>query len=129
VTANPSFVGTLTEPFGVFNGLEYVRHRGRFEGVTSRGAFRVPFEIVAPVDPVAGARTLLIEPPHFAFGSVGRELTLGRAFLFNQGIRYAAVGFGLNGRNILEPLAGDVIIAGDPAARSNSASRKQTFRC
>ena len=34
-----------TEPFGTFHGLEYVRYTGWFEGATSQGAYRVPYQI------------------------------------------------------------------------------------
>ncbi|MFQ5720361.1 MAG: hypothetical protein ACE5IK_12505 [Acidobacteriota bacterium] len=109
-----TFVDSTTAPFGTFNGVDYVIHSGRFEGATALGAFRMPYEIVAPLDPAAGAATLLLEPPHFVFAPLGRELTLGRDFLFGKGIRYATVGFGLNGFNSIDPFATDLMIAGNP---------------
>ena len=109
-----SFVEPSSEPFGVFGGVDYVRHTGRFEGSTVLGAYCVPYEIIAPADPTLGTATLLVEPPHFAFGPVGRDLVLSRGFLFGKGIRYAAVGFGLNGLNILDPTATNLMIAGSP---------------
>lgn len=109
-----TFTENSTTPFGTFNEIDYVLHSGRFEGATSLGDFRVPYEIVAPANPAAGVRTLLVEPPHFAFGFVGRDIVLGREFLFARGLRYASVGFGKNGLNILDPLAEDLILAGSP---------------
>lgn len=109
-----TFVDDAAQPYGTFNDVDYVVHTGRFEGTTSLGAFRVPYEIVAPGDASLGTRTLLVEPPHFSLGTLGRDVVLGRAFLFDKGLRYAAVGFGLNGLNILDPLADDLVVAGSP---------------
>jgi hypothetical protein len=109
-----TFVDDATTPFGTFNGIAFVRHTGRFEGVTELGAFRVPYEIVAPADPGRGNGVVLFEPPHNAFGPVAREFVLGRELLFGNGFSYAAVGFGVNGLNILDPTAADPMIAGVP---------------
>jgi hypothetical protein len=117
--AQPVDAGTLepgsSEPFGTFNHVEYIRHTGRFTGVTAKGAFRMPYEIVAPVLASQGNGTVLVEPPHNALGLVGRDGILGRRPLFDRGFSYATVGFGENGLNILEPDVTDLLIAGEPA--------------
>jgi hypothetical protein len=109
-----TFVETASEPFGRFGGVEYIRHTGRFVGTTALGAYRMAFEIVAPADPGLGNGTVLIEPPHFVNGTWGRDLVLGRAFLFGYGFSYATVGFGTVGLNILDPAATDLVVAGEP---------------
>lgn len=114
--AEVRFVENDAQPFGTFGGVEYVRHTGRFVGRTGLGEFRVPYEIVAPVGSKAGNGTVLIEPPHFAFGLSGRGGVLGRDLLFDRGFSYASVGFGTNGLNILDPAATDAVIAGQPVA-------------
>ena len=115
----PVDAGTLepgsSGPFGTFNNVDYIRYTGRFTGVTAKGAFRMPYEIVAPVLPSLGNGTVLVEPPHFILGLVGRDGILGRRLLFDRGFSYATVGFGDAGLNILEPGATDLIIAGEPA--------------
>ena len=107
-----TFVETASEPFGTFGGIEYVRYTGRFVGTTTFGVYRMPFEIVAPVDPGLGNKTVLIEPPHFGLGLAGRDGVLGRAFLFGQGYSYASVGYGNFGLIILDPTAPDLVLAG-----------------
>lgn len=117
-----SFTERASEPFGTFDGVDFARHTGMFEGETSLGAFRVPYEIVAPEDPRQGNGTVLVEPPHFAFGPIGRDQNLGTGFLlereehflFERGFSYAAVGFGTNGLNILDPTAGGLVLFGEP---------------
>lgn len=117
-----SFTERASEPFGTFDGVPFLRHTGMFEGETSLGAFRVPYEIVAPEDPDQGNGTVLVEPPHFAFGPIGRDQNLGTGFLlereehflFERGFSYAAVGFGTNGLNILDPTAGGLVLFGEP---------------
>ena len=116
-TADAAFeVTTQVTPFGTFNGVPYLRYSGRFEGTTSLGAFRVPYEIIAPANPSRGNGVVLLEPPHFSFGPIGLETALGRELLFGRGFSYAAVGFGVNGLNILDPSATDAVIAGSPVA-------------
>ncbi|HEX5766254.1 MAG TPA: alpha/beta hydrolase domain-containing protein, partial [Woeseiaceae bacterium] len=108
-----NFAGVVTEPFGVFAGVEYVRHTGVFEGESTLGAFRVPFEVVAPADPDLGENTLLFEPPHSGFGTVGRNLVLGPDLIFGRGLRFASVGVGnLSDLHILDPSIPDLLLAG-----------------
>jgi Alpha/beta hydrolase domain len=108
------FTGGRSEPFGTFSGVAFRRYSGFFEGTTSLGGFRVPYEIVAPDDPAQGNGSVLVEPPHFAFGSAGRDLVLTRTLLFGNRFSYAAVGFGTNGLNILDPTASGLVVAGAP---------------
>lgn len=109
-----SFSELSSEPFGVFAGTEFVRHTGRFEGTTSSGDYSVPFEVVAPAEPSAAPRPVLFEAPHWAVAPFGRDLIIGRNVIFNRGISYAAVGFGVDGGNILDPTLPDLQIAGSP---------------
>lgn len=113
-TLDVSFVENAAEPFGTFDGVAFVRHTGLFEGETSLGAFRMPYEIVAPEDPALGNGSVLVEPPHFAFGPFGRDLILGRDLVFQTVSGYASVGFGEDGLNILDPSASDLLLAGAP---------------
>ena len=110
------FTDDASAPFGTFNGIAYVRHTGFFAGATSLGAFRMPYEIIAPEDPSQGNGTVLVEPPHFGFGTVGRDAVLGRDLLFGNGFSYAAVGFGEHAFNILDPTASGLMLAGQPVA-------------
>jgi len=111
------FSETETSPFGTFGGTDYVQYTGRFQGSTELGEFDVPFEFVAPAEPGAGNGTVLVEPPHFTFGTAGvRDLNLTPRLLFNRGFAYAAVGFGANGLNVLDPAAAPIIVAGEPVA-------------
>jgi hypothetical protein len=103
----------LSAPFGSFNGIDFVSHTGRFSGETSKGAFDVPFQIVVPSDPALGNGTLLFEPPHWFFGPFGRDVILGRDFLFDAGYSYAAVGWSEDGLSVLDPAATPIIIAGE----------------
>lgn len=81
--------------------MDFVRQTGIFEGETSPGAFRMPCEIVAPVDPALGNGTVLVEPPHMG----GRRAVsrLGRDLILADGTGLATVGFGEYGMNILDP--------------------------
>lgn len=109
-----SFVENSSEPFGTFDGVAFVRHTGMFEGETGLGEFRVPYEIVAPEDPMEGNGTVLVEPPHFAFGALGRDVILGRELVFATVSGYAAVGFGEHLLNILDPTAEGLLLGGNP---------------
>jgi hypothetical protein len=114
------FLDNVTGPFGRFGGIEYVRHTGRFEGTTTLGSFRVPYEIVAPADPARANGAVLIEPPHFSLGLVGRDLALQPHFLFERGFAHAAVGFGTRFLNLLDPAATDLVIAGETIEAAGS---------
>lgn len=110
----------VSQPFGSFGDLTYTRHTGRFSGVSDLGPFDMPFEVIAPTDPGLSDGSLLVEPPHFAFGPAGREQTLGRDLVFAEGMSYAAVGFGTHGLNVLDPTATDLVLAGEPLASPGS---------
>lgn len=107
------FTEHSSEPFGTFNDVEFVRHTGRFEGTTSLGNYSVPFEIVAPADPTRGNGVVLVEPPHFFFGPLGRDSVLGRSLVFNRGLSYASVGWAGHGFSVLDPSATPIILAGE----------------
>jgi len=113
-SGNGQFVDHAVGPFGTFGGVDFVRHSGRFVGTTSDGAFRVPFEIVAPTDPGQGSGSVLVEAPHWAFAPIGRDLILGRELIFGRGISYGSVGYGTDGGEILDASATDAVIAGEP---------------
>lgn len=108
-------VQSIGTPFGHFGGVDYVRYTGKFVGETSKGPFRVPFEIVAPEEPRQGNRTVLFEAPHFLFGPAARDGTFGQELLFERRFSHASVGFSNNGFNLLDPYVADAIIAGKPA--------------
>lgn len=110
----PTLTPVATAPFGTFAGVAFVSHTGVFEGETSLGEFRVPYEIVAPAQPSAGNGTVVVEPPHFALGTLGRDGVLTPELLFGKGFRYAAVGFGTNGLNILDPRVPGLVVGGAP---------------
>jgi hypothetical protein len=122
-----TFVDDAAAPFGTFNGIEFVRHTGFFEGATSLGEFRMPYEIIAPHDPSLGNGTVLVEPPHFGFGPVAREFVLGRELLFGNGFSYAAVGWGDDGLNVLDPTAQGLLLAGEPVANPGAPNPAPTL--
>jgi hypothetical protein len=102
-------------PFGTFNGVDYLMFSGRFVGETSKGGYRMPFEIVAPADPAEGNGRVLFEPPHFVYGAAARIGVIGPELLFGRGFSYATVGFGDWGFNRLDLAAPDLEVAGAPA--------------
>ncbi len=106
-------VENVTTPFGKFHGIDYVRHVGRFEGTTSLGPYRVPYEIIAPANPERGNGHVLVEPSHFALRLAARDVFLGHEFLFERGFSHAGVGWSTFLQSILDPGATDVFIAGD----------------
>lgn len=110
-SAASSFVDITSEPAGNFGGIDHLRYTGRFEGETSAGVFSMPFEIVAPADPGLGNRTVIVEPSHFAFGLLGRDLALGADLLFSQGFAHAGIGWSSFGLSILDPTAADLLLA------------------
>lgn len=109
-----SFVEVTSEPFGTFDGVAFVRHTGFFGGETSLGEFRVPYEIVAPEDPTQSNGSVLVEPPHFLFGPLGRDFSLGHDVVFQTVSGYASVGFAEHGLSILDPTATNLLLAGQP---------------
>src|SRR5262245_7110232 len=85
-------------PHGTFGGVKYVRYEAMFEGVTAdRHPYRVPCQIIAPVEPEDGCGLLLfdwINSTGVALG--GAEIPLARymmtdAFLFGGGLAYSTV--------------------------------------
>ena len=115
--------GKLQQPrsvsdLGTFAGITYWAYSGFFVGETSTGNYRVPYEVAGPAQPVLGNGTVLVEPPHFAAGTVVRDQFLGRGFLFGGRFSYGAVGWStatLDGEvtnRILDPSASGVFIDG-----------------
>ena len=86
-------------PHGTFSGVQYTRYEAMFDGVTSNGrAYRVPCQIITPLDPQAGRRLLLFDwlVPSLIPTVVGQEqadarYTLTDDFLFGRGVSYATV--------------------------------------
>jgi hypothetical protein len=99
-------VESVSEHYDKFRGVDYVRYTGRFEGATSKGAYRVPFEIVAPADPDKGNGTVVFEPPHFIYGTFARDVVLG---------------------NLLDPFVADAMIAGVPVIANMPAEGAVPF--
>jgi hypothetical protein len=109
-----TLVGDSSRPFGEFNGVPYTWHNGYFEGESSRGRFRVLYVLIAPAEPSRGNGTVLFEPPHPDQGPAGRDVALGREFLFSRGFSYAGVGWSNMNRALLNPAAPDMFIGGEP---------------
>ena len=109
----------LATQIETFEGIAYIQYDGIFVGKTSTGAFRVPYRITAPADPLSGNQTIVVEPSHFASGLGALEFSLGRNFLFSRGFSHAGIGWstttgteeGTNLR-ILDPTAPGVFIDG-----------------
>lgn len=91
-----------SEPYGTFNGVDYVRYSGEFAG-TAAGDYSVPFEIVAPADPAQGNGVVVVEPFHPLGGAIGREAYLTPEFLFELGFSYAGIGWH---PNTVDPFGG-----------------------
>jgi hypothetical protein len=115
--------GTLQQPLtasdlGTFDGITYRSYSGFFVGRTSTGNYRVPYKVAGPAPPALGNGTVLIEPPHFAVGTVVRDHWLGPDLLFGGRFSYGAVGWStatLEGEvtnRILDPGASGVFIRG-----------------
>ncbi len=119
VAGTSQAAGNLEPPFhvthfGTFDtDVDYVQYRGRFAGVTSRGTYRVPYEIVTPADPSLGIGRILLEPPHFNGPIPIGNAWLTNAFLFDRRFTYATVGYGTFGRRILDPDPGFPITIAD----------------
>lgn len=112
VAAGGSLVETTVSDAVSYRGVQYVTHSGRFVGETASGEFRVPYEIIAPVNPASGNRIVVFEPPHFLYGANARDNTLGPELLFERRFSHASVGFSNNGANLLDVGAEDAVIAG-----------------
>lgn len=110
-----TFSNITSEPFGTFDGVEFVRYTGRFQGATSLGQYDVPFEVVASADPTLGNGVVVMEPPHFTLGLPMRDFVITREVMFGGGFSYATVGYGEFGLTILDPTASNVVIAGEVA--------------
>ena len=103
-----------TSAAGEYGGIEYLEHFGVFAGTTAKGDFVMPYRLISPASPGDGNGAVLVEPPHFAFGSIGLDVFLGRDIVLGQGFSHASVGFSELVLNILAPIPG-LMIAGEPA--------------
>jgi len=100
-------------PHGTFNGVNYARYEAMFEGVTAnQRAYRVPCQIITPLDPGAGSRLLLFDwlVRSTIITAVGQEqadarYTLTDDFLFGLGISYATVRCDLAGIGTRSPVS------------------------
>ena len=89
----------IATPHGKFNGVKYVRYEAMFEGVSSnKRPYRVPCQIIAPLNPGDGCRVLLFDwlVRSTIVTAVGQEqadarYTMSDEFLFGLGISYATV--------------------------------------
>ncbi len=104
-------VPLAAEPYGTFDGVAYMKYRGRFVGGTANGPYRVPYEVVAPEIPLEGNARVLLEPPHFFMGAGTRNVWFGPEFLFSRGFSHAQVGWSTRGLSILDPAAPDVFLS------------------
>jgi hypothetical protein len=99
-------------PLGTFGGIDYVQYDGTFEGETSTGAFRVPYQISAPADPSLSNETALVEPPHGSAGLGALNNHFRPNFLFSRGFVHAGIGWSTVGARILDPAAAGTFIDG-----------------
>ena len=89
----------VSVPHGTFSGVQFTRYEAMFDGFTSNGrAYRVPCQMITPLDPQAGRRLLLFDwlVPSTIPTAVGQEqadarYTLTDDFLFGRGVSYATV--------------------------------------
>lgn len=95
-----------SESIGTFNGVAYMRYKGKFTGKTVCGDFAVPYEITTPKNPQEGDRIFVVEPPHFASGLIARDGALSAQFLFGNGFSHVSVGFSNFRGHILDPAPG-----------------------
>src|SRR5829696_1914062 len=129
LSTTPAFAeGKLERPraiasLGTFAGVRYDQYDGFFTGRSSTGNYRVPYRLSAPADPALANRTVVVEPPHFATGTVLRDWWLGRPFLFERRFLHASVGYSTAtfgdgetvSSRILDPEADGVFIHGGRA--------------
>lgn len=99
-------------PIGTFGGIDYVQYDGVFEGETSTGAFRVPYQITAPADPSEGNATVVVEPSHFAIKLGTLDVYLGRDLLLSRGFVHAGIGWSDVDNRILDPTVPGVFVSG-----------------
>ncbi len=100
-------------PHGTFNGVQFTRYEAIFDGISSKGRpYRVPCQIIAPVDPQAGRGLLLFDwlVPSTIPTAVGQEqadarYTLTDAFLFGRGVSYATVRCNPDGLGARSPVS------------------------
>ena len=98
--------GSVTqEPYGTFNGIAYVKYTGRFKGLAD-GDYDVPFEIIAPADPVQGNGITIMEPFRPLGQAGGLEGYLTPEFLFERGFSHAGIGWH---RDVVPPDAGTLL--------------------
>ena len=106
----------VATPSETIDGVDLVQYDGIFSGVTSTGAFRVPYRVTAPVDPRQANGAVVVEPPHFAVGLATLDLYLGRELLFGRGFVHAGVGYSTAGigpgLQILDPSVPGTFVAG-----------------
>ena len=107
----------LATPLGTFGGIAYTQYDGIFEGQTSTGAYRVPYRITAPTDPIRANRTVLVEPPHPCGGLGTLNTFLRQDFLFPRGFAHAGIGWSTSSwkdcpLRILDPATPGVFIDG-----------------
>ncbi|MEU8104310.1 alpha/beta hydrolase domain-containing protein [Nonomuraea muscovyensis] len=106
---------------GHYGRTVHLRHDGVFEGRTSTGAFRVPYQITAPVEAGRGNGTVLVEPSHFSIGLGARDVYLRPRLLFSRGFAHAGIGWSTAdfgpGQNlrVLDPRAPGVFVRGGTA--------------
>jgi len=103
----------VAAPLGTFGGVPYVRYEAMFDGVTSNNrAFRVPCQMIAPLQPAQGSGLLLFDwlVPSTIPTAVGQEqadarYTMTDAFLFGRGIAYATVRSSLEAIGTSSPIS------------------------
>lgn len=89
----------ISVPHGTYRGIQYVRYEAMFTGIaSSKRAYRVPCQIIAPAIPDEGEKLLLFDwlVRSTTFTIVGQEqadarYTLTDQFIFGRGISYATV--------------------------------------
>jgi len=97
---------------GNFNGVPYLRYEAMFQGVTqNQRPYRVPCQIIAPVNPSQGSGLLLFDwlVPSTIWTAVGQEqadarYTMTDEFLFGRGVTYATVRCNPDGLGTQSPI-------------------------
>ena len=86
-------------PHGTFAGVGYMRYEAMFAGVSSNGRpYRVPCQIIAPLDPQAGSGLLLFDwlvqstiPTVVGQEQADARYIMTDEFIFGRGMSYATV--------------------------------------